>query len=1096
MSIKDTVISLAIKAKNLLSGDVDDASESLDNLQKKSKDLRANLKKLEDQKKLISQFEKQQKAVDKTKETYQQLAKRVETLRLKINETGDPTDQFSVQLEKTQAAAHKASRSLSSQTVELNKLKNSLKSSNIDASNLAKSEEKLTREIKNSKSVLQGYSQNMRDMGKATAETEKQASKFSLAKAAYWTAGVLAIGRFTSELKQMALSVFTTGDKFEGLRIQMDALMGSIEGGAKATEWIKEFTKKTPLQLEEVTQTFARLKAFGLDPMDGSMQAIIDQSEKLGGGMERVEGISLALGQAWAKQKLQGEEILQMVERGVPVWDLLEKATGRNTLELQKLSKEGKLGRDVIKALTDEIGKGADGAAAANMGRMTGLVSNLKDEWQLFLNDIAQSGALEYAKQQLRELGDTIKQLGQDGTLKKWAQNISDAFVDFVKGAKQVAGKVYEIKDSITLLAATALKLKLASMFVGFAQAAAGAVTSMGGVTGATKAATIQTRVFAGVLKGALLYAVAEASIQIYKLGDAYASMRKSQKGAAESLDLQKKTADQLTATYKKYSDQVGIAITSTDQWEQLLKSGQITFNETTQTFERTNSALEKQTELQKHNAEVLSQSLLPATERLNNKFTELVQGGANVTDAIAEITKSLDVENAEGLNDVVDVLTTLKDKAQITAAEIETGLRKQLKNLSSDELASIQKQAGDTFKALGVDIKSIINDVDPLKEQFTKLGLDLNKVRNGFTEIGKEALIAFTTISQTATASADDIEKAFDGVFAKTNTTSELEALNKEVIRLGDEGIFTGEKLEEMLKQVEEKINDLTPGVNSLEEAFKELGITSQVELEKTAKSSKAAFDAINNSTAALSDKKAAFIAYAKIAIDANEGVISSAVRVQAKVLGVADEVLKMGGAFETAATGATAALDDVGDGADRAKGRIENLNKSNLSKLKEGVQSVRGELIQMQSASENAIASMQQELARASGDEEGAAKAAYENRKQRLEREVAMYSKLYKAWGMNKKELEEAQEALKLNARIYNEEKKNIAQKIKDEQAQKTAEKQGITSAPASAPAETVERVIMTLNLGGDSASFPTNTAGKEDLIALLEKNKMVTT
>ena len=74
-----------------------------------------------------------------------------------------------------------------------------------------------------------------------------------------------------------------------------------------------------------------------------------------------------ASGQAWAEQKLQGEEILQLVEPGVPIWSLLEKVTGKNTQELQKLSSAGKLGRDTIKLLTQEIGKSSEGAAAANM---------------------------------------------------------------------------------------------------------------------------------------------------------------------------------------------------------------------------------------------------------------------------------------------------------------------------------------------------------------------------------------------------------------------------------------------------------------------------------------------------------------------------------------------------------------------------------------------------------------------------------------------------------------------------------------------------------------------------------------------------------
>ena len=132
----------------------------------------------------------------------------------------------------------------------------------------------------------------------------------------------------------------------------MNSLMGSVEAGEEATAWIKDFAKNTPLQLEEVTDAFALLRSYGLDPMDGSLQAIVDKNEQLGGGMERLTGLSSALGQAWAKQKLQTEEILQLVERGVPVWEMLGNVTGKNTEQLQKLASEGRIGRDVIQALS------------------------------------------------------------------------------------------------------------------------------------------------------------------------------------------------------------------------------------------------------------------------------------------------------------------------------------------------------------------------------------------------------------------------------------------------------------------------------------------------------------------------------------------------------------------------------------------------------------------------------------------------------------------------------------------------------------------------------------------------------------------------
>lgn len=92
-------------------------------------------------------------------------------------------------------------------------------------------------------------------------------------------------------------------------------------------------------------QAFTTMKSFGLDPMDGSLQMVVDQSFKLGKGFEGVQRISLALWVKHGLNKAYGEEIMQLVEAGVPVWDMLAKATGKNTQELLALSEKGALGR-------------------------------------------------------------------------------------------------------------------------------------------------------------------------------------------------------------------------------------------------------------------------------------------------------------------------------------------------------------------------------------------------------------------------------------------------------------------------------------------------------------------------------------------------------------------------------------------------------------------------------------------------------------------------------------------------------------------------------------------------------------------------------
>lgn len=167
--------------------------------------------------------------------------------------------------------------------------------------------------------------------------------------------------------------------EFERLNVSLESIEGSSAKAKTAFAAIEQLAASTPFQLEQLTQGYIRLKAYGIDPMDGTYQAIIDQSAKLGGSQEQLEGVILAIGQAWAKQKLQGQEILQLVNQGVPVWEILAKVTGKNTNELQKLSEQGKLGRNVIKAFIAEMGSESLGAAARNIDTLGGRFSNLQD---------------------------------------------------------------------------------------------------------------------------------------------------------------------------------------------------------------------------------------------------------------------------------------------------------------------------------------------------------------------------------------------------------------------------------------------------------------------------------------------------------------------------------------------------------------------------------------------------------------------------------------------------------------------------------------------------------------------------------------------
>lgn len=465
MAIKERLIQLTLKARDLFSGEVQRSSEALAELRAENGRLQRSLQDDTRTRQMVRTLRDTQDATRDLERSFRDAQSTVDDLTREIGENENATAGQRIALREARQAAEAASRALRSNQTQVRNLSTALTAAGVDIRSLNTEEQRLSESVDQGKASLAENRAELRRVAAAEAEASKAAEEHrsrveavrsamvggvrqAVAYAAAFVGINAAFGlirRGIDAVKGGILAMLQTGDEFEGLQTRLTALMGSVEGGKQATEWITQFAKDTPLQLSEVTDAFALMKAYGLDPMDGTFKALEDQSEKLGGGMERLSGIATAVGQAWAKQKLQTEEVLQLVERGVPVWDMLSKVTGKNVGQLQDLASKGKLGRDVIKALLDEMARSSAGAAAANMSRLTGLVSNLEDTAANFLNRIAKSGALEYVKGRLQALGGAIAQMDQDGRLDALASSLSTAFVEGAKGVEDFIRKLADV---------------------------------------------------------------------------------------------------------------------------------------------------------------------------------------------------------------------------------------------------------------------------------------------------------------------------------------------------------------------------------------------------------------------------------------------------------------------------------------------------------------------------------------------------------------------------------------------------------------------------------------------------------------------------
>jgi tape measure domain-containing protein len=135
------------------------------------------------------------------------------------------------------------------------------------------------------------------------------------------------------------------------------------------------------------------MKAMGLEPNLRMLETIGDTVAALGGSEEVFEGIIRALGQIQAKGKASAEELMQLAERGVPAYQILQEKLGLTAEQVANIGNEGIEASRAIEALLEGMRERFGG----NMERMSqsweGMMSNLRDQWTRFMKAVGESGA-------------------------------------------------------------------------------------------------------------------------------------------------------------------------------------------------------------------------------------------------------------------------------------------------------------------------------------------------------------------------------------------------------------------------------------------------------------------------------------------------------------------------------------------------------------------------------------------------------------------------------------------------------------------------------------------------------------------------------
>ncbi|NBB17556.1 hypothetical protein GVN21_19515 [Caulobacter sp. SLTY] len=213
-------------------------------------------------------------------------------------------------------------------------------------------------------------------------------------------------------------SVIDTSARFESY----EATLRTINEGntAKAREemgWIQTFAKTTPYDIDQVTEAFVKLKAYGIEPTDGTLKTLGNTASGMNKQvMDAVEALADAqtgeferLKEFGVRAKVQGDRVtFTYVKAGK---------------EMQVTTK--KSATAIQKSLLGIFDARFKGAMDEQSRTWNGMVSNLGDTWTGFQKRVADKGLFDKVKGSLGELLNFLGEAEKDGRLDKWAGEIA-----------------------------------------------------------------------------------------------------------------------------------------------------------------------------------------------------------------------------------------------------------------------------------------------------------------------------------------------------------------------------------------------------------------------------------------------------------------------------------------------------------------------------------------------------------------------------------------------------------------------------------------------------------------------------------------------
>lgn len=269
---------------------------------------------------------------------------------------------------------------------------------------------------------------------------------------------------------------------FEQLQVALESTEGSAEAAQRALKWVEDFAVKTPYELSTVAEAFKTLRTLDFAPMSGTLEALGNAASALSRPIEdAVAALASASAGEFEPLRRYGIRISKEGQR-------LTLAYRRNGAEFKRTIQDNQ--RELERSVTSIFNERYPEMMARQSSTLAGIWSNITDWVGKFQGMIADAGVFDAVKDSAAELLAYVTRLGNDGTLKRWAEEIAErikAMVnwtrEFVRSGEfaQVANDVKIVAEAVwTVVKALAAAVRLAVAFSKYSRLTGSPTSALG----------------------------------------------------------------------------------------------------------------------------------------------------------------------------------------------------------------------------------------------------------------------------------------------------------------------------------------------------------------------------------------------------------------------------------------------------------------------------------------------------------------------------------------------------------------------------------------------------------------------------------------